>query len=284
MTPPTTTPVAQKRKRRTRTTNVSHRPALTLSTLLPNNYELLPGGEHLRCPDCETWCPLTTDKGSQEWKQAPHHTERAGTPGARRCPGSNRRVLLDLTIAQWQERLADAAKETASRRPTTVLKKVKAPLPPALHQLAPAVPTADSARSTFETHRRRCAACIDPAKRCTDGLRLEGELRVALYREPKRRAAAARAEQEQRAAERDQAKRQLRRRTAEWAERYPVAETTDMVRRSLSYALPADSRTRLYGPDLRVEERDTREQARARAEARTEAAIRRSSPLRRQSA
>ncbi len=52
-------------------------------------------------------------------------------------------------------------------------------------------------------------------------------------------------------------------------------------RRRASYVLHADSSRRLYGPDLQVEERDTREESRALAEARTEAAIRAASPVRR---
>ena len=135
MTISTQAPTAQQRKRRTRTTTVSTRLALAVSTLLPIDIDLLPGTEHLRCPDCTTWCPITGAQGSTP-KLVPHHTERAGTPGARRCSGSNRQVLLDLTIAEWQQQWADAAKETSSRRPTTVLKKVKAPAPKAVLHIA----------------------------------------------------------------------------------------------------------------------------------------------------
>ena len=141
MTISTQAPTAQQRKRRTRTTTVSARPALAVSTLLPIDIDLLPGTEHLRCPDCTTWCPITGAQGSTP-KLVPHHTAKAGTPGARRCSGSNRRVILDLTIAEWQQQWADAAQETASRRPTTVLKKVKAPQPTAVLHIAQPRPVA----------------------------------------------------------------------------------------------------------------------------------------------
>ncbi|MGE7437024.1 hypothetical protein [Kitasatospora sp. NPDC001175] len=275
-------PVAQQRRRRTRTTTVSSRPALAVSTLLPNDIDLLPGTEHLRCPDCTTWCPITGAKGSTP-KLVPHHTERAGTPGARRCSGSNRRVLLDLTIAEWQDRWADAAKETTSRRPTTVLKKVKAPQPVALHQLNPAPPTANSARAKYETHRSRCAGCTG-REYCTDGGRLFATYLQLLGQEPERRAAQAHTEQEQRLAERQQAKQQLQRRKKQWGERVPAAHFNDMVRRVEVAAGHADTRRRVYGPDLPSEERNTREESRALAQTRTAKAIREASPLRRSAA
>ncbi|MFD7735858.1 hypothetical protein ACFV6F_36410 [Kitasatospora phosalacinea] len=264
------------------------RPALRASQIPATHINIRPGEPvTVVCTDCRTWRKLTrgmvpahrsTDLG-RELVGADGQQVRRDT----RCPGSGQRVEIDLTVAKWVTRIEDGLTETAACRPTKVLRKVPTPKPPALHQLAPAAPTADSARRAYEVHRSRCAACTGHAH-CIDGLRLAGDLRVALYREPERRAAQARTEQEQQNTERGQAKKQLRRRTAEWAERYPAAENADMVRRSLSLALHADSRRRLYGPDLQVEERDTREQARALAEARTEAAIRRSSPVRRTAA
>lgn len=135
MTHSTQTPTAQQRKRRTRTTTVSSRPALVLSTLPPTHYDLLPDTEHLACPDCNTWCPITGAQ-SEMPKLVPHHTEPAGTPSARRCIGSNRRLVIDVTIAEQQQLWADALAETASRRPTKVLRKVKAPQPTAILHMA----------------------------------------------------------------------------------------------------------------------------------------------------
>ncbi|MGW4808734.1 hypothetical protein [Kitasatospora sp. NPDC004272] len=215
MTTPTA-PLSAKRKTKTRTTTVSARPALLLSELPLTAVDRVPRFDRLACPECGTWCPLTTHKGTKQLKLVPHHTTKAGTPGARRCGNSNRLFTIDIPLVVWQARRAEAVADVAARRPTTVLKKVKTPVVPALHQLTPAAPTAETARSTYEAHRRRCAACTDPAKQCTDGLRLEGDLRVALYREPERLATQARTEQEQRVAERGQAKQRLRRRTTEW--------------------------------------------------------------------
>ncbi|MER7848332.1 hypothetical protein ABTZ03_30850 [Kitasatospora sp. NPDC096077] len=80
MTTSTAIPTARERKTRTRTTNVSSQPPLLVSQLPPAMVQLTHRAEVLACPACDTWCPLTLDKGTKRWKISPHHTERAGTP------------------------------------------------------------------------------------------------------------------------------------------------------------------------------------------------------------
>ncbi|MET9403939.1 hypothetical protein [Kitasatospora sp. NPDC002965] len=266
MTTSTAMPTARQRKSRTRTTNVSSQPALLVSALPLNSVQLTHRAEVLACPACETWCPLTLNKGTKQWKIAPHHTERAGTPGARRCSNSNRLVVIDVTLARWQERRVEASADVASRRPTTVLRKVKAPLPKALHQLAPAAPTADTAHAAYVGHRSRCAACADPKKRCTDGRRLGATYIELLRQEPERLAAQARDEREQRDEDSIQAHEQLQRRQALWAERYPAAEQAALERRTEAAAGHGDTRRRVYGPGIVIEPYDTETQP-LRAEA-----------------
>ncbi len=229
MTPSTAIPTARKRKSRTRTTNLSSLPALLVSQLPLTSVQLTHRAEVLACPACQTWCPLTLNKGTKQWKLAPHHTAKAGTPGARRCTNSNRLVVIDISLVRLQEQKVEASADAAARRPTKVLKKVKAPLPPALHQLRPAAPTADSARAAFYSHSTRCAGRKDNTTRdagttgctgarlCTDGARLYVTYLQLLGQEPERRAAQARAEQEQRTAEPEQAKKRLQRRADEWS-------------------------------------------------------------------
>ncbi|MER7848333.1 hypothetical protein ABTZ03_30855 [Kitasatospora sp. NPDC096077] len=110
------------------------------------------------------------------------------------------------------------------------MKKVKAPLPKALHQLTPAAPTADTAHAAYIGHRSRCRACTDPTKRCADGLRLGAGYLELLRQEPDRRAAQALAEQEQRRAERRQARQQPKRRAAEWADVDKAVKAADTQR------------------------------------------------------
>ncbi|MFE4601166.1 hypothetical protein ACFRKE_09935 [Kitasatospora indigofera] len=285
MTTSTAIPTAQQRHRRTRTTNVSSQPPLLVSQLTLTSVELTHRAEHLACPVCKTWCPLTLNKGSREWKLVPHHTAKAGTPGARRCSNSNRLVVIDIPLARWQEQRVEASADVAARRPTKVLKKVKSPVAPAITQLTPAAPTADTAHAVYVGHRSRCAACTDPKKRCTDGLLLGATYLEALTQEEQahtERAVAdrVRTEREQRDEDSIQAHEQLQRRQALWAERYPAAEQAALECRVERLAGHADTRRRLFGPQLPFKGYTTQEESLALASRRTEAAIRQTSPIR----
>ncbi|MGA5823712.1 hypothetical protein ACPC54_38340 [Kitasatospora sp. NPDC094028] len=167
MTTSTAIPTARERKSRTRTTNVSSQPALLVSKLPLSSVQLTHRAEVLACPACATWCPLTLDKGTKRWKIAPHHTDRAGTPGARRCSNSNRLVVIDVQLARWQEQRVEASADAAARRPTKVLRKVKTPITPALNGPV----TADTVYVNLSRHRATCAACTDEVQ-CRDGLSL----------------------------------------------------------------------------------------------------------------
>ncbi|MEV5644084.1 hypothetical protein AB0L67_28645 [Streptomyces flaveolus] len=70
-------------------------------------------------------------------KVVPHDTGRAGKDAAVRCRlGSNRLVTVDVTIQKWQERLEDGHAETGHRRRTTVRRKPKTAVAPAVSQIA----------------------------------------------------------------------------------------------------------------------------------------------------
>ncbi len=160
-------PTARQRKSRTRTTNVSSKPAILLSQLPPATIQLTHRAEVLACPACDTWCPLTLNKGTKQWKLSPHHTAKAGTPGARRCGNSNRLVVIDISLVRLQQQKVEASADAAARRPTKVLRKVKTPVTPALNSPA----TADTVYVTLSRHRADCAVCMDEVK-CRYGLSL----------------------------------------------------------------------------------------------------------------
>nr|WP_168723210.1 hypothetical protein [Streptomyces sp. SAT1]ANO42800.1 hypothetical protein A8713_036780 [Streptomyces sp. SAT1] len=127
---------ARPRRSRTRSRTVNARPALALSTLKPHQYDLRPACASLVCPDCETWVPIT-GLGTKTTKVVPHDTGRAGKDAAARCRlGSNRLVTVDVTVKKWQERLEDGHAETGHRRKTTVLRKPKTAVAPAVSQIA----------------------------------------------------------------------------------------------------------------------------------------------------
>ncbi|MFC8819040.1 hypothetical protein [Streptomyces rochei] len=135
---------ARPRRSRTRSRTVNARPALALSTLKPNQYDLRPACASLVCPDCETWVPIT---GLQtKPKLVPHDTGRAFEAPAVRCRlGSNRLVTVDVTLKKWAECLEDGHAETGHRRRTTVRRKPTVAVAPAVSQIAAQrqMPTAD---------------------------------------------------------------------------------------------------------------------------------------------
>jgi hypothetical protein len=138
---------ARPRRSRTRSRTVNARPALALSTLRPHQYDLRPACASLVCPDCETWVPITGLRSTAP-KVSPHDTGRAGRDAAVRCRlGSNRLVLVDVTVRKWEERLTDGHAETVHRRRTTVRRKPKVAVAPAVSQIAAQkqkqTPTAD---------------------------------------------------------------------------------------------------------------------------------------------
>lgn len=126
---------ARPRRSRTRSRTVNSRPALVISTLKPHQYDLRPACASLICPDCTTWVPITGIQTSKP-KLVPHDTGPAGKASAVRCRNSNRLVIVDVTVKKWQERLETGHAETGHRRPTTVLRKPKVAVAPAVSQIA----------------------------------------------------------------------------------------------------------------------------------------------------
>ncbi|MFD3565426.1 hypothetical protein ACFWVU_38050 [Streptomyces sp. NPDC058686] len=127
---------ARTRRSRTRSRTVNARPALALSTLKPHQYDLRPACASLICPDCKTWVPITGLQ-THKPKVVPHDTGLANKDASVRCRlGSNRLVTVDVTVKKWQERLEDGNSETVHRRKTTVLRKPKVALAPAVSQIA----------------------------------------------------------------------------------------------------------------------------------------------------
>ncbi|MFF1349339.1 hypothetical protein ACFVZJ_25715 [Streptomyces sp. NPDC058322] len=187
MTTTSAMPAARKRRRKTRTKNVSALLPIVASELKINDIDLTPGKEHLRCPDCERWTPITGMLGKP--KLVPHPTKRYRSTESRRCLNSNRRVTLDVDVNAWRTELVEAAPTTVSRRATKVLPKPKATTVPApVHklagsreqQVAPAgtrlLPLLDRARRTVIAHRATCMTC-GAGGRCGTGRELEIALR-----------------------------------------------------------------------------------------------------------
>ncbi|QIB49464.1 hypothetical protein [Streptomyces aureoverticillatus] len=232
-------PRARNRRRKTRTAQVNHRPPIIASTLNANQLDLSPGKEHLVCPDCSTWCPVTGMLGTP--KLVPHHTGRAGAAEPRRCTaGSNRRVTIDVEVSDWRTELIEAVPTTASRRATKVLPKPKTKPAPATSQIRPAPLSAEQVRQAFRQHQQQCPACKGEATGregqplpCRDGERLAVTFLRLLRQEPKRRTVREFFARERRRFDRQYAAAAPAKRTSQWAVVLPKVKDADTRRSHL---------------------------------------------------
>ncbi|MFJ6053625.1 hypothetical protein [Streptomyces sp. NPDC092307] len=233
------TPKASKRRRKTRTSNVNHLPPVVASKLKVNEIDLTPGKEHLVCPACSTWVPITGMLGTP--KLVPHHTGRAKTAEPRRCTaGSNRQVTVDVEADAWRTQLIEAAPTTAARRATKVLPKPKVKPAPAASQVKPAPLSVEQVRRAFRQHQQQCLACKGEAKNrdgqslpCPDGERLAVTFLRLLRQEPKRQAVREFFARERRRFDRQYAEAAPAKRASEWAAVLPKVKDADTRRSQL---------------------------------------------------
>lgn len=254
-------PTAKKRPRRTRTKRVSSRPALKLSHLLPSHIDLRePLKAVLVCEDCGTWCPITGMQ-ARDQKLVPHHTGEAGKAAAIRCPGSNRLIEWDMTIPQWRQALADAVKDTSSRRATNVLRKPKTAQTPAVMQITPVPPGPETAHTAYRGHVKACPACTGRI-RCAEGQHLADVYTRLTRHEPRRLQIRAAFARERARFDRIYSEQSAKSRAAEWAKQAEtkvkrsalakrsgtaVEDTNNTCRFTMTGALSG-----LRGPDLPI--------------------------------
>ncbi|MFC0602317.1 hypothetical protein [Streptomyces palmae] len=214
MTMTTAEPTARKRRRKPRTKTLNHRPPIVASQLKLNEIDLTPGKEHLICPDCRTWCPITGMGGTP--KLVPHHTDRFNTPNPRRCTaGSNRKVAIDVSAGAYRTKLIEASGTVAGRRTNRVTRKPRTSTPPPVSRIAttasepaPKLPMLlEKARTAVALHRACCSMCAGGG-RCEEGGELERCLaemeatsRLLLERRQRNEAQAERLQGRQRAAQ-----------------------------------------------------------------------------------
>jgi len=199
------------------------RPALKVSTIPASNVQLREGERRsIVCPDCSEWHPL---RRNVVW---PHHLERTerGKNGVK-CPGSARRVEIDVDLEDWGRRVAEADSTVSGRRTNRVNRKPRTPAPPSVTHLAttpkqPAPRLAavlERARSAVAAHRDACATCRKGG-RCETGRELEVWLAET--------AATALLVRETREREEQQTERRLaHERAAGWRKAAPKTPSTD---------------------------------------------------------
>ncbi|MFD5728332.1 hypothetical protein ACFWMT_19875 [Streptomyces sp. NPDC058368] len=238
----TAEPQARKRRRKTRTKNISPLPPLVASHFKIAQIDLTPGKEHVFCPSCENWTPITGVLGTPVL--VPHHTtpyhDRTATP--RRCSNTNRRIILDIAVETWREQLVERTEvsaSVASRRATRVLPKPKGRSVPAASQLKPVPLSAEQVRRVFRQHQEQCLACRGEATdrtgqtlSCPDGERLAITFLRLVRQEPKRQAVREFFARERRRFDREYAKAAPKR-GAGWAAVLPAVQSADQLRRTV---------------------------------------------------
>ncbi|MEU7178817.1 MULTISPECIES: hypothetical protein [Streptomyces] len=146
--------------------NLSLEP-LKVSTLPFHHLQLRDGERRaIVCPDCQEWHPI---RRGVIWPHRLERTERA--TNGHKCPGSARRVDIDVNIAAWGRAMAEATASVAGRRPNRVLRKPKTPPVPAVSQMQLGRLTAETALTAYRTHRQQCALCTGRSN-CATGTRL----------------------------------------------------------------------------------------------------------------
>ncbi|MGW1620964.1 hypothetical protein [Streptomyces sp. NPDC002172] len=182
---------ARLRKSRTRSRNINSRPALSISSLKPHQYDLHPSCASLICPDCKTWVPIT-GLSAKKQKLVPHDTGVAGKDAAVRCQGSNRLVTIDVLVKAWQERMEVGGPEANGRRSARQhYKPLPAPAKP-VTKMTPEPANADDALAAYRAHLKKCrnssvAGHCGGTHRCADGARLAKLYEQLKLAEPLRR-------------------------------------------------------------------------------------------------
>lgn len=213
----------------------STRTPLLLSQIRPESINLRDERPAIVCPDCDRWHPL------QRRMIKTHHLDRAVRGGkAPRCKGSARRIELDITIEEWVERLLAAESTATHRRATTVRRKPKRPVAPAVSRMLPVVYGATAARETFHAHRERCSACRGEALNgdglqldCADGRRLAAAYVRLLRNEPARAEARAAVARERARFDCSYTRQAARKNAASWAaQREATTEIEQLAKRA----------------------------------------------------
>ncbi|MFF7250005.1 hypothetical protein ACFZBU_39655 [Embleya sp. NPDC008237] len=144
--------------------------------------------------------------------------------------GTNRRVLMDLTIAEWEQNRIDAVKATASRRATHVMPKPIVQVPPPVSEMRPGRHTPEAAKRKYIAHRDRCVVCTDLAPHCPTGRELARIHTSLLRAEPALRRGGEILEEFRREVEARRARQVPRQRAAAWPRAARAAEKVDKQR------------------------------------------------------
>jgi hypothetical protein len=182
------------------------------------------------CPECGTWRRLKRSL------ILPHYPERddRSEGAAVRCPGSARRLIMDITVEEWGERLATGEQEAASLRASQQFYKPLPEAPVPVARMARALKSQpvrffqselnaayEQACEAVALHRAKCATCRAGGF-CGIGHQLaERRSRTEATREEQRKKQA-REQKADQTWERRRGEEQARRRANQWRQADPL--------------------------------------------------------------
>ncbi|WP_381805497.1 hypothetical protein [Streptomyces niveus] len=156
------------------------RTPIKASEMRPEHLNLREGEPRMAvCADCSTWHRLTRSMIAAHRDGVP--VDKTGDrryfgdkpAGGRRCPGSAQRVVIDISVEQWGEKLLDAETTAASRRTSRPIRKPRPQTAPAAGQMPVAT---RSLREQLGQHLQGdCARCR--AGRCAQVIELRRRIR-----------------------------------------------------------------------------------------------------------
>ncbi|MEU0896851.1 hypothetical protein [Streptomyces massasporeus] len=136
---------------------VSKLPPYRLSDFRPQNVNLREGEvPSLRCPECEAWHSI------QRSLLTPHYPQ----PG-KRCSGSARRIVFDMTVEEWGAALVEGDLEAGARRSRQQFSKPAPPTGQPVHRMSRTVQSSplERARQAIARHQVDCKICSG-GKKC----------------------------------------------------------------------------------------------------------------------
>ncbi|MET8955496.1 hypothetical protein [Streptomyces sp. NPDC004533] len=130
---------------------ISKLPPYRLSDFRPQHLNLRDGEvQTLKCPECESWRSIS--RGAL----TPHYPEPQ-----KRCSGSARRIIFDITVEQWGAALVEGEREAGARRSRQQFHKPAPPAGQPVHRMAYTAQMSplERARQAIARHQASCKNC-----------------------------------------------------------------------------------------------------------------------------
>jgi hypothetical protein len=130
---------------------ISKLPPYRLSDFRPHHVNLRDGEvPTLKCPECKSWHSIRRSL------LTPHYPEPK-----KRCSGSARRIIFDITVEQWGAALAEGDLEAGARRSAQQFHKPTPPTGQPVHRMAYTAQKSpiERARQAIARHQTNCKNC-----------------------------------------------------------------------------------------------------------------------------